>query len=152
MYKDMIIVRQKINWKVCLWVGFTIHWLSPVQVVAWHRTKTNYSSHRWASNLAHICVAKPPTKSSLPLFVAYHTSVNSGGESMDWKLCIAHQRTSYSLILVCVMLDLAWSSCMHIIDQRHHYSDVIMVAIASQITSLTIFYATVYSDADQGKH
>ena len=34
----------------------------------------------------------------------------------------------------------------------HHYSDVIMSTIASQITSLTIVYSTVYSDADQRKH
>ena len=34
----------------------------------------------------------------------------------------------------------------------HHYGDVIMGAIASQITSLTIVYSTVYSDADQRKH
>ena len=33
-----------------------------------------------------------------------------------------------------------------------HYGDVIMAAIASQITSLTIVYSTVYSDADQRKH
>ena len=33
-----------------------------------------------------------------------------------------------------------------------HYSDVIMGAIASQITSLTIVYSTVYSDADERKH
>ena len=33
-----------------------------------------------------------------------------------------------------------------------HYGDVIMGAIASQITSLTIAYSTVYSDADQRKH
>ena len=33
-----------------------------------------------------------------------------------------------------------------------HYTDVIMVAIASQITSLTIVYSTVNSDADQRKH
>ena len=33
-----------------------------------------------------------------------------------------------------------------------HYTDVIMGAIASQITSLTIVYTTVYSDADQRKH
>ena len=32
-----------------------------------------------------------------------------------------------------------------------HYNDVIMGAIASQITSLTIVYSTVYSDADQRK-
>ena len=33
-----------------------------------------------------------------------------------------------------------------------HYNGVIMGAIASQITSLTIVYSTVYSDADQRKH
>ena len=31
----------------------------------------------------------------------------------------------------------------------YHYSDVIMSAMASQITSLTIVYSTVYSGADQ---
>ena len=33
-----------------------------------------------------------------------------------------------------------------------HYEDVIMGAMASQITSLTIVYSTVYSGADQRKH
>ena len=33
-----------------------------------------------------------------------------------------------------------------------HYNGVIMSAVVSQITSLTIVYSTVYSDADQRKH
>ena len=33
-----------------------------------------------------------------------------------------------------------------------HYNDVIMSALASQITSLTIVYSTVYSGANQRKH
>ena len=33
-----------------------------------------------------------------------------------------------------------------------HYNDVIMGVMASQITSLTIVYSTVYSGADQRKH
>ena len=33
-----------------------------------------------------------------------------------------------------------------------HYNDVIMTTMASQITSLTVVYSTVYSDADQRKH
>ena len=33
-----------------------------------------------------------------------------------------------------------------------HYDDVIMTTMASQITSLTIVYSTVYSGADQRKH
>ena len=35
---------------------------------------------------------------------------------------------------------------------HEHYDDVIMGTIASQITSLTIVYSTVYSGADQSKH
>ena len=34
----------------------------------------------------------------------------------------------------------------------YHYNDVIMGAIASQITSFGIVYSIVYSDADQRKH
>ena len=34
----------------------------------------------------------------------------------------------------------------------YHYCDAIMGTVASQITSLTIVYTTVYSDADQSKH
>ena len=38
-------------------------------------------------------------------------------------------------------------------DKRaDHYDDVIMSAIASQITSLTIVYSTVYPGADLSKH
>ena len=36
--------------------------------------------------------------------------------------------------------------------KSQHYSDVIMGMIVSQITSLTIVYSTLYSDADQRKH
>ena len=36
--------------------------------------------------------------------------------------------------------------------QDAHYDDAIMSAIASQITSLTIVYSTVYPGADQSKH
>ena len=37
-------------------------------------------------------------------------------------------------------------------NDSSHYTDVIMGAIASHITSLTIVYSTVYSDAGQRKH
>ena len=36
--------------------------------------------------------------------------------------------------------------------EKMYYDDVIMGAMASQITSLTIVYSTVYSDADQRKN
>ena len=38
------------------------------------------------------------------------------------------------------------------IGLKTHYNDVIMGAIASQITHLTIVYSPVYSGADQSKH
>ena len=40
------------------------------------------------------------------------------------------------------------------LDQQldYHYDDVITGTIASQITSLTVVYSIVYSDADQRKH
>ena len=34
----------------------------------------------------------------------------------------------------------------------NHYGDVIMGTVVSQITSLTIVYSNVWSDADQLKH
>ena len=37
-------------------------------------------------------------------------------------------------------------------QSSNHYSDVIMSAMASQITGITIVYSTVYSGADQRKH
>ena len=43
-----------------------------------------------------------------------------------------------------------WHTYTH--TKQPHYIDVIMGTIASQITSLTIVYSTVYSGADQRKH
>ena len=37
----------------------------------------------------------------------------------------------------------------HVLDTLSHYNDVIMGPTASQITSSTIVFSTVYSDADQ---
>ena len=49
---------------------------------------------------------------------------------------------------VVVMANICWPNQWLFI----HYGDVIMGMIASQITSLTIVYSTVYSDTDQRKH
>ena len=42
--------------------------------------------------------------------------------------------------------------CNEVQPTEQLYNDVIMGAVASQITSLTIVYSTVHSDADQIKH
>ena len=38
------------------------------------------------------------------------------------------------------------------VNSMKHYIDLILGVIASQITSLTIAFSTIYSDADQRKH
>ena len=53
--------------------------------------------------------------------------------------------------------DTHWTNSSTLLTQKSssrtiHYDDVIMGTIASQITSLTIVYSFVYSDADQRKH
>ena len=54
---------------------------------------------------------------------------------------------------------MCWQRCYVWIESRskcvnfsHHYDDVTMTTIASQITSLMVVYLTVYLDADQRKH
>ena len=46
--------------------------------------------------------------------------------------------------------DLGWNN--QICTEHAHYNDVMISAMASQITSLTIVYSTVYSGTDERKH
>ena len=52
----------------------------------------------------------------------------------------------------CMCLQLPYVHVKRLPRLTFHYGDVIMGAIASQITSFTVVYSTVYSDADQRKH
>ena len=54
----------------------------------------------------------------------------------------------------CELINLVWNenASTQTTTFMDHYCDIIMGATASQITSLTIVYSTVYSDADQRKH
>ena len=74
-----------------------------------------------------------------------------------WTSKLQYQINSPNLLVLLVVLliniinkspSLSISSTL----STTHYNDVIMGAMASQITSLTIVYTTVYSDADQRKH
>ena len=59
--------------------------------------------------------------------------------------CWIHTAFLHTIVFVASLL-YVWGSFLE------HYGDVIMGAIASLITSLSIVYSTVYSDADQRKH
>ena len=82
--------------------------------------------------------------SSISVFADINTTKQS---SCNVEVLINSVRINF----LCVV---TWShDCVHLNQMLLiHYNDVIMGAIASQITSLTIVYSTVYSDADQRKH
>ena len=61
-------------------------------------------------------------------------------DSYFWYSCKAH--TYFN----------GWYMVVPLYKSHSHYNDVIMSAIASQITSRTIVYSAVYSGVDQRKH
>ena len=83
------------------------------------------------------------------LWLTWNTSVQVGENILYYK---SHQFKSQKLFCKSLTWWLHckydWKQYIHIF----HYDDVIMSTIASQITSLTIVYSTVYSGADQSKH
>ena len=78
-------------------------------------------------------------------------------KQLNQRLC-----KRYRIILVCIQLiwqakfndksEFCEPAMIFVMDQLHHYIDVIMTKMASQITSLTVLYSIVYSGADQRKH
>ena len=70
----------------------------------------------------------------VPLWFSWYWSMNISGKLCSYHCCWCSGSLRRNVI------------------SSYHYNDVIMSAIASQITSLTIVYSTVYSDADQRKH
>ena len=69
-----------------------------------------------------------------------------------WRHCNVYLHLSHFSTLKCRRL--LWFALNENknISISHHYNDVIMGAIASEITSLTIVYSIVCSDAYQSKH
>ena len=69
---------------------------------------------------------------------------------------IGDRGISQNTAWICTQPDFYFRECQSCVVEwlgnLSHQSDVIMVAIASQITSLTNVYSTVYSDADQRKY
>ena len=69
---------------------------------------------------------------------------------MEWAN-VRHRDWSFCCQPFCLRSQ-GLSQCHKVTDCSAYYSDVIMTVMASQITSLTVVYSTVYSDADQRKH
>ena len=58
----------------------------------------------------------------------------------------------HSCLLACLLACLSILRTLCRTESRNHYSDVTMGSIAFQITSLTIVYSIVYSDAEQRRY
>ena len=71
-----------------------------------------------------------------------------------WVLSLSTHRnlTNELRMISCEYFDDDVVSVQSYNKTHQHYNDVIMSAMASQITSLHIVYSTVHSGADQGKH
>ena len=65
-----------------------------------------------------------------------------------WQVTIRQKKNSFRVHFI---TEIDQSVNEYIRFFKCHYGDFIMSAIASQITSLTIVYSTVYSDTDQRK-
>ena len=70
-------------------------------------------------------------------------------KTQNYVYCMNLKTKLYKHLTICAPKAPSWCFCVW---GFHHYNDVIMGTVASQITSLTIVYSTVYSDADQRKH
>ena len=75
-----------------------------------------------------------------------------------WRHCNDVDMLTLVMLKTGQIRQILWYGCWgpsllcHRVLSNHHYNDVIMGEIASQITSPTSVYSTVYSDADQRKH
>ena len=99
--------------------------------------RKSYFSHV----LVHYLERQVPSKHYRHYNLHSHHHCHLSIQSASWQPKI------YFSLLVDFVFHLPSCKCFSI-----HYTDVIMTTMASQITSLTVVYSTVYSDADQGKH
>ena len=82
------------------------------------------------------------------MYLAY-TMINVTQMTVEWAWWLLMDR---ALLDICNCHDGVGRRSHFRSFLEYHYNDVTMGAIASQITSLTIVYSTVYSDADQRIH
>ena len=71
--------------------------------------------------------------------------------------CRRHPKRHFSTENICILDRISLNATLCVVYHQTscgqcHHIDFIMSAMASQITSLTIVYSTIYSGADQRKH
>ena len=124
--------------------------------VLWHSPKTNFT---WS---AHDTNLQIEFKNYTCKIIPHLTGANELILRWIW-FCILIQAGTCMIIYTYTNRHIC-GAVIHLVSRTYiillpvlkipyvHYDDVIMTTIASQITSLTSVYSTVYSDADQRKH
>ena len=116
-------------------------------MLSWHGNAFCITGPLWGESSSHI--RRFPTYKARN--VQFWYLIVSLNKQLNKKLS-CWWLTGYYPCVSCVITCKVWPYYNTIIFAKHHYSDVIMSVMASQITSLTIVYSTVYSGADQRKH
>ena len=88
------------------------------------------------------------------IYVQFADSIQSSSLSLELLSWYSVFKSNHcnSLEARGVGVQMGWSDLTRMGMYHHHHNDVIMSSLASQITSLTNVYSTVYSRADQRKH
>ena len=97
----------------------------------------------WFPNMVININDKDNANEEIIIMILKRMNVTFNIKAVIWILFTSRQTHFYTL-------NVNDGSCIR--HLKNYYNDVIMGTIASQITSLTIVYSIVYSDADQRKH
>ena len=108
--------------------------------VHWANVGTTVAYNHWRNvGLTSVCKVGPMAQLTNPCWP--NVGVPTLAQHKSWRWAI-----------VAILAGLPGSQFNTPEDRSNHYSDVIMSAMASQITCLTIVYSTLYLGADQKKH
>ena len=131
MFSKVMVARKVIRWKI---PNLLSRWFK-TQIPSYFTHKKNIRYLLWSSLLSLSLVLMSVH------FSSFKTTV------IDCYPSFANNFSRYDAINIHVLtFSYRW------VTRHCHYSDGIMGKMASQITSLSIVYSTVYSGADQGKH
>ena len=115
-------------------------WICPLGQ-CWHNGGIQSLAQRWPNVSMQSCANVGSTLAQLTNPCWPNVGVPTLAQHKSWRWAI-----------VAMLAGLPGSQFNTPEDRSNHYSDVIMSAMASQITSLTIVYSTLYLGTDQRKH
>ena len=78
--------------------------------------------------------------------------IPTNDNQFGWRMWDSNPGWHAKITIACMLAHWRLYALGRLEFYKTHYGDVMMGAIASQITSLMIVYSTVYSDANQRKH